>query len=399
MGKDAVVGKSRLGLADKNGWTPAIGLATILLSALFLVVFLSADNESVVAAVLAVGVAAVVLAAKTGVTSTVARAFSEYENVMNAAVVLSVLGIALVFHEDYFVLLMISSVLIVTLACIGLNIQFGYVGILNFAGASFLGVGGYTAALGLNTVIPPLLVVLLSGVMAAVVGCIIILPVLRTRSHYAALVTIAFALLFTIFLQVNPILGGPQGLSVEAMSVLGWQFTSNVSIGGLFELSFYFNYVLLALVLVSVAFIFVRRLERSWIGVNMDASRLDETASACFGHKIARWRIIAFTLGNFLIGIAGALSAMAHNYIAPSNFTFEYSMLLVAVVLLGGVGSLWGVVVASTIVVLLPEKLQIIQEYRFLLFAILVILMLLFRPAGLLPRRMRNYFPNRSPRK
>src|SRR5699024_9860368 len=91
--------------------------------------------------------------------------------------------------------------------------------------------------------------------------------------------------------------------------------------------------------------------------------------------------------------IAGALAAMAHNYIAPTNFTFEHSMLLVAVVLLGGVGSVWGVLVASAIIVLLPEKLQIIQEYRLFLFAILVILILLFRPVGLLPRGMRNYRP------
>lgn len=388
----ALTGK-RYNKMNKDRLTPVTGLVGVILSALFVVFFLRIDNQTVLAILLAVGIIVIATAARLGVTRTIGRAFSEHENVMNAAVFLSILGIGLVFHSDYFVLLMLTSVLIFTLACLGLNIQFGYVGILNFAAASFLGIGGYTVALGLGTMIPPLLVVLLAGIIAALVGCIIILPLLRTRSHYSALVTIAFVLVFRIAVTVNPLLGGAQGLGVPAMSIAGWEFTNNISIGG-FELTFYFNYFLFALILVSLAFILVRRIERSWIGVNMDSVRLDETASACFGVNNGRWKILAFVIGNFLIGIAGALTAMAHRYIAPSNFTFEHSMLLVAVVLLGGVGSVWGVVVASAIIVLLPEKLQVIQEYRLLLFAVLVILILRFRPAGLLPRRMRSFLPS-----
>jgi ABC-type branched-subunit amino acid transport system permease subunit len=139
------------------------------------------------------------------------------------------------------------------------------------------------------------------------------------------------------------------------------------------------------------AFIVVKRIEQSWIGLSMDAIRLDEIASACHGLDIARWKILAFTLGNFLAGTAGALYGHVLGFIAPNNFTFGDSLILVSIVLLGGIGNPWGVAVAAFIVVILPEKLQIIQEYRFILYASLVILILLFRPQGLLPRPLRDY--------
>jgi ABC-type branched-subunit amino acid transport system permease subunit len=316
---------------------------------------------------------------------------------MNATAIIGVLVVAAVFRDDHFTLLMVATVLLYILACLGLNIQFGYAGLLNFAGASFLGIGCYTAAvLTVHTGLPHLLVLLTGGVMAALIGTLLLYPVLRTRGHYAAVITIAFALLFKTFLEVNDVLGGPQGLRVEGLNLFGWEFNSNVEIGPI-EASFYLNYVLLALVLVVIAFALVRRLERSWIGLHMDAVRLDEVASACFGIDPARWKIMAFTLGNFLAGVAGALLGSMLGFIAPTNFTFADGLIMVSIVLLGGIGNPWGVVAAAAIVIVLPEKLQVIQEYRFLLYAVMVILILLFRPQGLLPRELRRYAPTPTP--
>ena len=129
-----------------------------------------------------------------------------------------------------------------TVATLGLNIQFGYAGVLNFAGASFFGIGAYTSAvLNTYTAVPHLLVLLIGGLLAALIGSLLLLPVLRTRGHYAALVTIAFALLLKTFLEVNDVLGGPQGMQVPSMKILGWSFNNNVEIGGV-SLSFYMNY-------------------------------------------------------------------------------------------------------------------------------------------------------------
>ena len=140
------------------------------------------------------------------------------------------------------------------------------------------------------------------------------------------------------------------------------------------------NYFVVSLLLLVGAFVLVRRLERSWIGLNLDALRLDETAASCFGLDIARWKITAFLIGNFLIGIAGALFGMVGGFVAPNNYTFADSLILVSILLLGGIGNPWGLMVATIIVVVVPEKLQTIQEYRFLLYALLVIAVLLFRP-------------------
>jgi ABC-type branched-subunit amino acid transport system permease subunit len=166
---------------------------------------------------------------------------------------------------------------------------------------------------------------------------------------------------------------------------------------GRVELSFYLNYFLISLALLVGAFVLVRRLERSWIGLNFDALRLDETAARCFGLDVARWKTVAFTLGNFVIGIAGALSGMIGGFVAPNNYAFADSLILVSILLLGGIGNPWGSVAAAVIVVVVPEKLQTIQEYRFLLYATLVIVVLLFQPEGLLPRPMRRYIPGWRP--
>jgi len=374
------------------------GLAAIALGTFYVIALLVVEEQSIIIALLAAGIVAAVAAHWTGVLSPVASSFIDREQVLSGAVVAAVLAITVYFHADHFILLLVTTILLYVLATLGLNLQFGYAGVLNFAGASFFGVGGYTAAvLSTHTGMPHFLVLLAGGVMAAFIGLLVLLPVLRTRGHYAAVVTIAFALLFRTFLEVNDVLGGPQGLAVPGFELFGWSFNRNIDLFGL-QLSFYVNYLLMALLLVIGAFVLVRRLERSWIGLNLDAQRLDETAAICFGLEVVRWKTTAFVLGNFLIGLAGALFAMMIGFIAPTNFTFADSLIFVSIVLLGGLGNPWGLVVATAIVVIIPEKLQAIQEYRFLLYAALVMLMLLFRPDGLLPRPVRNYFPGWRPR-
>jgi ABC-type branched-subunit amino acid transport system permease subunit len=313
-----------------------------------------------------------------------------------AGTALALAAILALFCDQHFPMLMLASVLLYAVACFGLTVQFGYAGVVNFAGAAFLGVGAYTSAvLGAHLWHP--LVVLAGGAMAALVGSLLILPVLRTRGHYAALVTVAFGLLFRTFIEVNDALGGPQGLQVKGMNLFGWDLNSGLRIGET-EISFYANYVVLALGLAALAYAAVRRLERSWIGLNLDAVRLDETASAVFGIDVARWKILAFTFGNFIAGLAGAVYGMMTGFVAPNSFTFGDSLILVSILILGGLGNLWGVALAASIVVVLPEKLQALQEYRLLLYALLVIGILLFRPDGLLPRRAREYLPGWKPR-
>jgi ABC-type branched-subunit amino acid transport system permease subunit len=373
-----------------------ISIATIIFLSVYLIVFLSVESQIEISLLLLGAAIAVFIAAHFGLLARIRQTYRTHENTLHVLVIAGVLAVTGWFYEDHFTLLLIATVLIYLIAVLGLNVQFGYVGVLNFAGAAFFGAGCYTAAvLTQHTALPHLLVLLAGGVVAALLGSLLLWPVLRTRGHYAAVVTIAFGLLFKTFLEVNDVLGGPQGLRVDGLKLFGRDFNSNIEIGENIELSFYVNYILLSLLLLIIVFALLRRLERSWIGLNFDSVRLDEIASACFGLNIARWKITAFTIGNFCIGVAGALFAMMLGFIAPTNFTFADSLILVSIILLGGLGSPWGIVIATTIVILLPEKLQSIQEYRFLLYALVVILILLFRPDGLLPRQLRSYFPGR----
>ncbi len=351
---------------------------------------LRAESQGAIAALLVLAAVAGFVLLKTRWLDPLAGAALANERFAQGLAVAAVAALALVLRDDDFALLLVVRVLIVIVACLGLNVQFGYAGVVNFAGASFFGVGGYTAAvLARSTGLPHLLVLLAGGLMAAVAGTVLLLPVLRTRGHYAALITIAFALLFRTFLEVNDALGGPQGLKLGEMRIGPVRFNDPVRIGAL-EGSFYLKYVAVALILLTLAFALVLRLERSWIGLALDAVRIDEIAAASFGLDVARWKIAAFTIGNFVIGVAGALSAFMIGFIAPNNYTFAESLIFVSVLLLGGIGNPWGLSLAAAIVILIPEKLQIIQEYRFLMFATLVVLVLLFRPAGLLPRPLRR---------
>lgn len=355
----------------------------------YVAMLMAAEEQSHVLMLLAGGAVATAIAFKSGVLGHFR--VSDHPGWPESLAILGVISLSAFFYDEHFALLMLATVLFMSIACFGLTIQMGYAGVVNFAGAAFFGVGSYAAAvLTKFDGLPDVLVLVIGGLIAAVIGSLLILPVLRTRGHYAALVTIAFGILFKTFLEVNDVLGGPQGLKVSGLDLFGWKFNDNIEIGSL-EISFYVNYVLLGLILFVLAFSVTRRLERSWMGLALDAVRLDETAASAFGISPARWKILAFTLGNFFAGIAGAAFAMMLGFIAPNNFTIGDSLIIVSIVILGGLGNPWGVPLAAAIVIVLPEKLQVLQEYRFLLYAALVIVTLLVRPQGLLPRGMRLY--------
>lgn len=374
-----------------------LALASIALT-VYMWLFLHAETQVGVAVLLAVAAIATVVSSKAGLIRKVETAGASRPGLASLWAAGATLALIALFYDQHFVLLMICAVLLYTTACLGLTLQFGFSGVANFAGAAFFGIGSYaTAVLATHTAIPHLLIVVISGLLAAIIGSVLITPVLRTRGHYAALVTIAFGILFKTFIEVNDVLGGPQGLQVPGMTLFGYSLNDGFSVFG-HEASFYVSYALLSLVVCGGIFLVVKALERSWIGLSMDVVRTDETAAATFGLHIARWKVIAFMMGNFFAGIAGSVYGMITGFVAPNNFTFADSLLMLSIVILGGLGNAVGLIPAAIIVLVLPEKLQFIQEYRFLFYAALVIVILLFRPDGLLPRKTRLFFSRETSR-
>jgi ABC-type branched-subunit amino acid transport system permease subunit len=377
--------------------TLVLALASIALT-VYMWLFLHAESQAAVGALLALAAIAIALARKTGIAGQIGTAGALRPGQANLWAAGSVLALIALFYDQHFALLMICAVLLYTTAGLGLTLQFGFSGVANFAGAAFFGIGAYaTAVLATHTGIPHLLIVVISGAIAAVIGSVLIAPVLRTRGHYAARVTIAFGILFKTFIEVNDVLGGPQGLQVPGMTLFGYALNDGFTVFG-HEASFYVSYALLSLVVCGGIFLLVKALERSWVGLAMDVVRTDETAAATFGLHIARWKVIAFMMGNCFAGIAGSVYGMLTGFVAPNNFTFADSLLMLSIVILGGLGNAVGLLPAAVIVLVLPEKLQFIQEYRFLFYAALVIAILLFRPDGLLPRKTRLFFSQEAAR-
>ncbi|TCT05518.1 branched-chain amino acid ABC transporter permease [Aquabacter spiritensis] len=371
------------------------GLHRLLVAAIVALLFagggflLHSEAQGEVIALLAAFVAIFVFAERLSAGRRAIALCRAHPGTVNLAAAVSVLAIAAVLREEHYTLLMMATVALFATAAAGLTLQMAFAGVPNFAGAGFFAIGAYVPAVLGGTGIPHLVVLLIAGCAAALLGLAILLPVLRTRGHYAALVTIAFGLLLRSFLEVNDVLGGPQGMKVPAFSLFGLSFARITEIGP-YDVSFYLPYALAGCALFALAFFVVRRLETSFVGLAFDAVRSDEVAASVFGLSIARWKATAFLIGNAMIGVAGALYGMMNGFVNPNSANFGDSLIMLSILVLGGFGNLWGAVVASVVILVIPEKLQAIQEYRLVIFALLVIAILRFRPSGLMPRATRD---------
>jgi ABC-type branched-subunit amino acid transport system permease subunit len=167
---------------------------------------------------------------------------------------------------------------------------------------------------------------------------------------------------------------------------------NNPLVIGSFKLHFYANYFVLFLILMILAMIVVHRIYNSPVGLTLNAIRDDAWAARTAGVNLVSWKLIGFCTGSALIGIAGSGYAHMVGYIAPDDFAFPQSLFMMSMVLLGGTDSIPGVSVAALILVVVTEKLRIVQEYRFLIYGLLVVATMIFRPKGLIPATIRPYF-------
>jgi ABC-type branched-subunit amino acid transport system permease subunit len=274
----------------------------------------------------------------------------------------------------------------------GLNFQIGTAGVINLAGAAFAGLGGYTV--GLLTVglgVPPLLALLIGPLAAMVVGAILFVPILKTRGHYLALVTIAFGFIFNILMNNLEFTGGPQGIkNIPTLRPFGHVFSGPLRLGD-FVLPSHANFYYAALVMAAVVTLGMWRLHNSWLGLALNTLRDDEIAARCSGVNVARQKLVAFSIGNFAIGLGGAFYALMVGFVSPPDFDFGYSLIMLSVIILGGVDSVPGIVLGACLLIPLPERFRFLHEYRLLLYGIVIVLMLLFRPRGLWPASVRRF--------
>ena len=281
----------------------------------------------------------------------------------------------------------------------GLNIVVGLAGLLDLGYVAFYATGAYTLALlsthfgfGFWGALP------IAGLAAASLGILLGFPVLRLRGDYLAIVTLGFGeIIRLILLNWTPVTGGPNGISgVPRPSFFGLPFLPSSASGQTFSQFFgvafsaeqrvaWLYYIILALALLTL--VFVQRLRRLPVGRAWEALREDEIACQAVGLNTTTVKLSAFALGAMLGGIAGCFFAARQGFVSPESFTFSESAIILAIVVLGGMGSQIGVVIAAAVLVGLPELGRNLAEYRMLLFGVAMVLIMIWRPRGLLAGR------------
>lgn len=280
--------------------------------------------------------------------------------------------------------IMISAMLYIILA-LGLNIVVGLAGQLVLGYVSFYAIGAYVYGilhqffgLGFWLCVP------LGGLSGIICGLALGFPVLRLRGDYLAIVTLGFGEIVRLgLLNWSSLTGGPKGISdIPAPGFFGAQLTLNQS-------TLYIYYLALLAVLITV--VVISRLKNSRVGLALQAMREDEIASEAMGVDITRAKLSAFALSSCWAGFAGVLFAAKTTFINPSSFTFMESAMILSMVVLGGMGSISGVIIAAVILIMAPEYLRAFSEYRMLIFGAIMVVMMIFRPQGLVSGERRHY--------
>ncbi|NVZ49348.1 high-affinity branched-chain amino acid ABC transporter permease LivM [Pseudomonas sp. B6002] len=291
-----------------------------------------------------------------------------------------------------------TLILIYVLLGLGLNIVVGLAGLLDLGYVGFYAVGAYTYALLSHYLGWSFWICLpLAGMAAATFGFLLGFPVLRLRGDYLAIVTLGFGEIIRLFLRnLTDITGGPNGISsIPKPTFFGLSFDRSAAEGmQTFHEYFGIDYnpvskvvflYLVALLLALAALFVINRLLRMPIGRAWEALREDEIACRALGLNPTIIKLSAFTLGAAFAGFAGSFFAARQGLVTPESFTFIESAIILAIVVLGGMGSQLGVILAAIVMILLPEMMREFSEYRMLMFGAMMVLMMIWRPQGLLP--------------
>ena len=295
-----------------------------------------------------------------------------------------------------------TQVLLFAATAVGLNIVVGLAGLLDLGYIAFLGAGAFTAATLSESAFatidwhPPFIVVMLiAGLISASLGLLIGSPTLRVSGDYLAIVTLAFGEIFRITMnnldgEDGPdLVHGSSGIpAIPNLNLFGFDFGDVHTVLGI-PLGRFSNYFFLMLLLMGLIVLIFTRLNHSRIGRGWVAIREDEKAAEAMGVNVFGLKLLAFAGGAFLAGLAGSVKAHVDQSVTPDQYIFLESAFLLAAVVLGGMGTVMGVILGATLLKLVPEKLRFVNEYRMLLFGLLMVVMMRVRPEGMIPNQRR----------
>lgn len=263
---------------------------------------------------------------------------------------------------------------------IGLLIHVGFAGLLDLGFAAYYGIGAYLYAIlasrQFDIHVPFWIMLLVGGIAAALVGALISVPVLRLRGDYLAIVTLGFGeIIRLLLLNLKGITNGSQGIiRIDKPELFGLTFNTGT----------HFYYLILVLI---ILFVFITnrlihsRLGRAWLAI-----REDEDVAEISGVNTVWYKLLAFSLGAFIGGVAGVVFAAWQGSIFPDNFNLTVSINVLCLIILGGLGNQYGVILGALGLIALPDMLRGFSEFRMLIFGILLVVMMILKPNGFIPR-------------
>lgn len=280
--------------------------------------------------------------------------------------------------------IMISALIYVMLG-LGLNIVIGLAGLLDLGYVAFFAVGAYSyALLNFHYGLVFWIALPLGGILALIFGVILGYPVLRLRGDYLAIVTLGFGEIIRLILENwNDFSFGPSGIANIPKPPL---FGVDLSLSGSI---IYLYYIIVGLVIFTI--FVINRLENSRIGRAWIALKDDEIACQAMGIDKARTKLRAFGLGAMWAGMGGVIFAAKTSFINPASFTIWESVIILCTVVLGGMGSITGVISGALLLILLPEYLRAFAEFRMIIFGAVLVLMMVFRPGGIIKNVRKTY--------
>jgi branched-chain amino acid transport system permease protein len=291
-----------------------------------------------------------------------------------AGLLASAIVLPFVVRDAYFIG-MVNFIIIYSILCLGLNLILGYTGLLSLGHAAFYGIGAYATAILMTkhgfSFLPSLVV---SGLLALFFGFLLGLPTRKVRGDYFCLLTIAFGEIFRLVTQAwIGFTGGAMGIvGIPIPELAGWKIQT--------EVDFYF----LGLGLLGFTYGTLHLLTQSKFGRAFVAIREDELAASVMGINTPMYKILTFSIGSLYAGIAGSYLAVYQTTVTPSNFRLEESCLMIIMVIVGGMGNLAATFLGVTVMAVAIEFFRFAPEYRLLIIGLIMILVLLFRPQGLL---------------
>jgi branched-chain amino acid transport system permease protein len=272
-----------------------------------------------------------------------------------------------------------------TMFGLGLNLLVGYVGLISLGHAGFVAIGAYTCSLlvlngGLNFWVS----LLISALVAAVFGILLGLPTLRLSGSYLSIVTLGFGeIVKTVLKNWKSVTNGTLGVKpIPKPTIFGVSMT--LANNGLY-------YIMLALLLIITVFCIV--VVKSKTGRAFLAIKTDETAAIMMGINVTYYKVLAFVLSGVICAVAGAYYATTMGYIDPNSFTFDTSTTILSIVILGGMGTIRGTFLGALILIVFPELSRALMDYRFVVYGIILVLMMRFRPQGVLGWKSQVPYP------